>query len=657
MSGTRDATERSPLLAERNKRTASHVIERESESQSESNAESGQQTPQVESAEQLQSRKNVKRMLPVLGTGIFLAFLDQSIVAAINGDIGSDLGALRSVSWIATAYFLTMTCSQPLYGKLSDVFGRKPCLLFAYTMFGIGSLGCGITGTMAGLIAARAVQGIGGGGMLIVVTVLFSDYIPLRERGTYQGYLNLIGAIGSTTGGPIVFLCLVATISIGFLLHLPHRKSEVSWREHLKRIDFLGAFLLILIVFGLLFGLDRGTSISWRNPVTLTSLCATVPLLLAFLWVETRFASEPFTPGHVIFDKGLFACYVQNFFGYAGFTALIFYLPLFSQVALKMTPAQAGAGLIPAAISGVVGTLLGGIILKRIGRFYWLALIAASVGALAAIPIALAPSLKHGSLITICIGSVASFVPQGITVTASLIAIISNVSAADQAVATACSFLFRSLGAAVGVSLVGLVIRHVMGIKLRASLDSHEADQILRKIARSLEFIRELRPELQALVRECYSAGIQSGYIMSVALLGVAAFSYVGNSRPVITEYQSALSRTHKPTIEDNGTIIIQQQKSLFLSISKLVDGRDVGLELGGSDKDNIIGIGRIEEEELGNDADKVYLELEEDCDVEEVVLVNDEEDVRVVDDTAEVLLDNEEVVGRPRIDRISISK
>ena len=94
-------------------------------------------------------------MLPVLSVGVFLALLDQSVVAAINEDIGSELDALRSVSWIATAYFLTMTCSQPLYGKLSDVFGRKPCLLVAYTMFGVGSLGCGCTKSMAGLIAAR----------------------------------------------------------------------------------------------------------------------------------------------------------------------------------------------------------------------------------------------------------------------------------------------------------------------------------------------------------------------------------------------------------------------------------------------------------------------------------------------------------------------
>ena len=176
-------------------------------------------------------------------------------------------------------------------------------------------------------------------------------------------------------------------------------------------------------MFALLFGLDQGANVSWRSPITITPLCATLPLLIAFLWVEARFASAPFTPGHIIFDRALVACYATNFFGYAGFTALIFYLPMFFQVVINMTPAQAGAGLIPAAISAVVGTLLGGIILKRIGRFYWLALVASSVGALAAIPIAVAPSLHKGALVTIYVASIASFVPQGITVTSSLIAI------------------------------------------------------------------------------------------------------------------------------------------------------------------------------------------------------------------------------------------
>lgn len=322
-----------------------------------------------------------------------------------------------------------------------------------------------------------------------------------------------------------MFLCLIAIVSVGLLLHLPKRQSETPWRKQLPRIDILGALLLILTIFGILFGLDRGSNVSWRSPLTIGSLCATVPLSIAFLGVETRFAVEPFTPGHIIFDKALIACYVHNFFLYAAFTALIFYLPLFFQVILEMTPAQAGASLIPAAVSGVVGTLLGGIILKRTGKFYWLAVFAATAATLGSVLFPVAPSLDVGSLASIYIGSIISFVPQGVTVTASLIAIISNVSAADQAVATACSFLFRSLGAAVGVSLVGTLIQSVLRMRLRASLEPHEADQIIRSFSQGLGFIKDLPPSVRAIVRDCYGAGIQAGFAMCVALLAVATLS------------------------------------------------------------------------------------------------------------------------------------
>lgn len=311
---------------------------------------------------------------------------------------------------------------------------------------------------------------------MIVVTVLLSDLVSIRDRGTYQGYLNLIGAAGSAGGGPIgmnysgvpaydffgwltgnrrsrradhwvemvrcldggrcvqadmdrrifliqVILCLIAIIAVAFLLHLPQRKTDISLKDQLKRIDFLGAVLLILSIFALLFGLDRGTNISWHSPTTLVSLCLTVPLVAAFLLVETKIAIAPFTPGHVIFDRALFACYTQNFFSYAHFTALIFYLPTFFQVVLLMTPAQAGAALIPAVIPAVIGTFVGGLILKRIGKYYWLALVSAWVGALASIPIAAAPSLRSGSFTTICVTSIVSFFPQGIVITSSLIAI------------------------------------------------------------------------------------------------------------------------------------------------------------------------------------------------------------------------------------------
>ena len=221
-----------------------------------------------------------------------------------------------------------------------------------------------------------------------------------------------------------VLLCLIAIASVSLLLHLPKRQSEIPWRKQLPRIDILGAVLLILTVFGLLFGLDRGSNVSWRSPLTIGSLCAAVPLSIGFVVVETRFAVEPFTPGHVIFDKALVACYIQNFFGYAAFTALIFYLPLFFQAILQMTPTQAGAGLIPAAVSVVIGALVGGVTMKKTGKFYWLAVIAATVATIASIPIAVAPSLNdRGALASIYTASVVGGVPQGVTITASLIAI------------------------------------------------------------------------------------------------------------------------------------------------------------------------------------------------------------------------------------------
>lgn len=338
-----------------------------------------------------------------------------------------------------------------------------------------------------------------------------------------------------------VFLCLIAIAAVSLFLHLPKRQSETPWRKQLPRIDFAGALLLIMTIFSILFGLDRGSNDSWRSPLNIGFLCATVPLLLAFLAVETRFAVEPFTPGHIIFDKALFACYAQNFFVYAAFTALIFHLPLFFQVALQMSPAQSGASLIPAAISAVVGTLLGGIILKRTGKFYFLAVLATIAATLGVIPIVIAPSLQHGALISTFIGSIISFIPQGMTITASFIAIspsvhphslpkadnmtVSNVSPADQAVATACSFLFRSLGAAVGVSLVGVLIQSILRIKLRAALEPAQAERIVEGIAQSLDYIEELPPSLRTVVRDCYSGGVQAGFAMCLGLLLVATLS------------------------------------------------------------------------------------------------------------------------------------
>lgn len=147
--------------------------------------------------------KQLKFIISAIAVGVFLAAADQSIIVASYAKIGSDLKALNLTSWIATAYFLTLTSFQPLYGKLSDIFGRKICLLFAYCIFGIGGLGCGFAQNIHHLIGSRVVQGIGGGGMTTVVSILISDIVPLKDRGVWQGLINIVYATGAGAGAPL----------------------------------------------------------------------------------------------------------------------------------------------------------------------------------------------------------------------------------------------------------------------------------------------------------------------------------------------------------------------------------------------------------------------------------------------------------------------
>lgn len=322
---------------------------------------------ETEGIEHMKSR--MKYIFPALTIGVLLSAADQTIIVSSYGRIGSELDALNSTSWIATAYFLTLTSFQPLYGKLSDIFGRKACLLWAYLIFGLGCLFCGLARNMNELIAARAFAGIGGGGMTTVVSILLSDAVPLRERGKWQGYINIIYATGAGTGAPLggiladsigwrwaflgqAPLCLVAFAAVSILLKLPPQ-DQAHWKEKLRRIDFLGAIVLICAIFSLLLALDRGSNVSWKATITIVSLSLSIPLFALFVFVEMKVAKNPFAPGHIIFHRSLFACYLCNFFAFGGWLAALFYIPLYFQAVDGLSATQAGVRLIPGIICGV----------------------------------------------------------------------------------------------------------------------------------------------------------------------------------------------------------------------------------------------------------------------------------------------------------------
>ena len=419
---------------------------------------------------------------------------------------------------LSLSYFLTLTSFQPLYGKLSDIFGRKECLLFSYTVFAIGCLGCGLSQDMVQLCVSRAVAGIGGGGMNSIVSILMSDIVPLRDRGVYQGYINIVYAAGTSTGAPLgglladsvgwrwsfmaqVPLCVLAWLAVYFVLDLPPMDRD-HWLVKLRRIDFLGAFALILTVVALLVGLDSGSNNGWDDLMTIVSLALTPVLAAFFLFVEIKVASHPFAPGHIIFDKSLFAAYMVNFLASAGQLAVFFFLPLFFQAVQGMSATESGALLVPGMIGSVAASVGCGVIIKRTGKFYWLTVWSYALLIVSLVPITL--SVWFNSTIMCIIGLVLGTIGAGAGITSTLIGLLANAAQTDSAVVIACSYLFRSLGSSIGISVTSAVLQQVLRDQLARRLTGDEAAEIEEKVRPSLEVIKELPPYLAKQVRESY---------------------------------------------------------------------------------------------------------------------------------------------------------
>ncbi|RAH44057.1 putative MFS multidrug transporter [Aspergillus brunneoviolaceus CBS 621.78] len=543
MPAERTPTETSPLLGSQKNTQSTGTISNIGD------VEAGTQQLPARDEEENQTklaseaRPNLKYILPAISIGIFLSAADQTIIMASYGQIGSDLKALNLTNWIATSYFLTLTSFQPLYGKLSDIFGRKTCLLFSYAIFGIGCLFCGLAQDINQLIAARVFQGVGGGGMTTVVSILMSDIVPLRERGVWQGIINMIYATGAGVGAPLggiladyigwrwafiaqAPLCALAFVAVTVMLHLP-AVEDSHWRTKLGRIDFPGAIVLVGAVFGFLLGLDRGSNVSWTIPITVISLSVSGALFVLFVVVECFYAAEPFAPGHIIFNKTFFAAYGCNFFSFGGWMAALFYIPLYFQAVDGVSATVAGLRLLPSILAGVSGSLFAGFVMKWTGKFYWLTVFAYALLTLGLTITTLASGGAFENTIVMVLGTVFCAFGNGIGVTSTLISLISNATPEDQAVVTACSYLFRSLGSVIGLSLSSTVVQQVLRDRLQWALrESDDIDRIVAGVRQSLDFIKTLDPAVARVVRSCYGWATNKSFAFVV---GVVFCSFVSS--------------------------------------------------------------------------------------------------------------------------------
>ncbi|MFE4047862.1 MDR family MFS transporter [Streptomyces sp. YIM B13518] len=486
---------------------------------------------------------NVMVSIGALLLGLLLAALDQTIVATALPTIVSDLGGLEHLSWVVTAYLLASTAATPLWGKLGDQYGRKRLFQTAIVIFLVGSALCGAAQDMPQLIAFRALQGLGGGGLIVLSMAIVGDLVPPRERGRYQG---LFGAVFGTTSvlGPLlgglftehlswrwVFYVnlpvgIVALAVIAAVLHIPRRRTK-----HV--IDYLGTFLIASVATCLVLVASLGgTTWDWASPQIIGLAVLGALLAVAFVAVERR-AAEPVLPLKLFRVRTFTLSAVISFIiGFAMFGAMT-YLPTFLQVVHDITPTMSGVHMLPMVAGMLLSSTGSGQIVSRTGRWKVFPIAGTAVttlGLLLLHQLDARSSTAVMSLFFFVFGLGLGLVMQ------VLVLIVQNaVPYEDLGVATSGATFFRSIGASFGVAIFGTIFASRLGQELTdafrgqrlppgVSADSLKADP--RGIA-------GLPPALRPPALDAYATAITDVflYAVPVALLGFALAWFLKEDR------------------------------------------------------------------------------------------------------------------------------
>ncbi|MFI5907679.1 MDR family MFS transporter [Dactylosporangium sp. NPDC051541] len=329
-----------------------------------------------------------RQILTILGglmMAMFLAALDQTIVSTAMRTIADDLGGFSLQAWATTAFLITSTISTPLYGKLSDIYGRKPFILFSIGIFIVGSVLCGIATSIYELASFRAVQGIGAGGLFSLAFAIIGDVVPPRERAKYQGYFLAVfgtsSVLGPVLGGFFagadsilgitgwrwifyinVPIALAAFIVVMRVLHIPHRRQD-------HRIDWPGAVALIVCLVPLLTVAEQGREWGWGDAKSLACYGIGFVGLVLFLVAEAAYKDEALLPMRLFRGRTFSVASIGSFIlGMAMFGGLLT-LPLYLQIVKGATPTEAGLMLLPLVLGIMTGSIVSGQTIARTGRY------------------------------------------------------------------------------------------------------------------------------------------------------------------------------------------------------------------------------------------------------------------------------------------------
>ncbi|PLN76942.1 MFS drug transporter [Aspergillus taichungensis] len=471
-----------------------------------------------------------------------VALMDQTTLAASLSIIGNALHASDKTAWISSGYFVTSTCFQLLYGRLSDIWSRKLVLFVGLGIFFFGSLAASLAQTATQLIIFRAFTGVGGGGLMTVAQMIVSDVVPLRERGKYQGILGAVVAIangiGPVIGGALasidddswrwIFrlnLPLTAICVLAVLFFMPLRKVTGDWRVKLRAVDFFGAVLALgstaVFLLGLTWG---GGEYAWNSAHVIATLVVGFAVGVGFVLWQWKGAAFPLVPMHIFRSRIVNGACLTMFINGWNFLVQIYYIPTFYQLVFEYSTVQAGAMLLPITLMQTVSSTVSGLVVHWAGRYRECILFGWAIWA---IGLGLFSTLDKSSGVGKQVGyGILTGVGVGNTLQPALIAVQAGVERSDMAVVTAFRNFVRNLGGTLGLAIAGTLINNIIASSI-SSLGFSETET--RSFLSSPQnYLSKLPPKeadhARSVLIPAYKKGFMIIFVIGAAL---AAFAFV----------------------------------------------------------------------------------------------------------------------------------